>query len=242
MMKELWGARDGLCGGKGGTMHIADFSKGMLGANAVVGAGPPIGVGAALASKLQGARWVAASFVGDGGTNMGSVFEAMNLAVVLRLPKLFVIEDNGWGEMTATRDVVGNPVYAARAAAMGMPAVTVDGTDFFAVYSAAGQFIEAARDGAGPATLVASAPRFYGHHEGDPQLYRTREEVAQLRRTQDCLVRFSERVRADGTLGDEEMSAVDRDVLALLDAAVDAARAAPRPTAADVLTHVYASY
>ena len=125
------------------------------------------------------------SFFGDGATNIGSVYEAMNLAVVLKLPKIFVIEDNGWGEMTPIANATGNHDLAARAAAMGMPAVSVDGVDFFAVHAAAGEAIARARRGGGPSTLVASAPRFYGHHEGDPQLYRSREEVADLRRAQE---------------------------------------------------------
>ena len=124
MMLELWGSTDGLCRGKGGTMHIADFSRGMLGANAVVGAGAPIAVGAALAASMTGASWVAVSFFGDGATNIGSVYEAMNLAVVLKLPKIFVIEDNGWGEMTPIANATGNHDLAARAAARTKPSAS----------------------------------------------------------------------------------------------------------------------
>lgn len=242
MMKELWGSTEGLCRGKGGTMHIADFSRGMLGANAVVGAGAPIAVGAALASSIMGASWVAVSFVGDGGTNIGSVYEAMNLAVVLRLPKIFVIEDNGWGEMTPISNAAGNPDLAARARAMGMPAVAVDGIDFFAVHAAAGEAVARARRGDGPSTIVASAPRFYGHHEGDPQLYRTREEVAELRRQQDCLVRFIEHVTRNAMLTVTELATIDADIAALMDLAVERSKAAPRPVPEQVLDHVYARY
>jgi pyruvate dehydrogenase E1 component alpha subunit len=223
-------------------MHIADFSRGMLGATAVVGAGAPIAVGAALASAMTGGTWVAVSFVGDGGTNIGSVYEAMNLAVVLKLPKIFVIEDNGWGEMTPIADVAGNRDLAARAAAMGMPAVSVDGVDFFAVHAAAGEAITRARRGGGPSTVVASAPRFYGHHEGDPQLYRSREEVAELRRREDCLPRFIGRVTAEGTLRADEIAAVDADIARIMDDAVAKAKAGPRPVPADVHEHVYARY
>lgn len=242
MMKELWGSTEGLCGGKGGTMHIADFNRGMLGANAVVGAGAPIAVGAALAASITGASWVAVSFVGDGGTNIGSVFEAMNLAVVLRLPKIFIIEDNGWGEMTPIDNAAGNRDLAGRAAAMGMPAVSLDGVDFFAVHAAAGVAISRARRGEGPSTIVATAPRFYGHHEGDPQLYRSREDVAELRRQQDCLPRFIDRVTASGELSVTELAAVDAEIARLMDAAVEQSKAAPRPTADDVLQDVYVRY
>jgi pyruvate dehydrogenase E1 component alpha subunit len=242
MMKELWGSSEGLCGGKGGTMHIADFSRGMLGANAVVGAGAPIAVGAALAASITGASWVAVSFVGDGGTNIGSVYEAMNMAVVLRLPKIFVIEDNGWGEMTPIGNVAGNRDLSARAAAMGMPAASVDGTDFFAVHAAAGVAISRARRGEGPSTIVASAPRFYGHHEGDPQLYRSREEVAELRRRDDCLPRFIERVLTTGDVTAEDLGIIDADIARLMDSAVEQSKAAPRPTADEVLQDVYIRY
>jgi len=242
MMKELWGSTEGLCRGKGGTMHIADFSRGMLGANAVVGAGAPIAVGAALASSIMDASWVAVSFVGDGGTNIGSVYEAMNLAVVLRLPKIFVIEDNGWGEMTPIDNVAGNRDLAGRAAAMGMPAVSVDGVDFFAVHAAAGVAVSRARSGEGPSTIVASAPRFYGHHEGDPQLYRSREDVAELRRREDCLPRFIDRVSTSGELTSAELSVVDEEIALLMDSAVEQSKAAPRPTAENVLQDVYVRY
>jgi TPP-dependent pyruvate/acetoin dehydrogenase alpha subunit len=242
MMKELWGSTEGLCRGKGGTMHIADFSRGMLGANAVVGAGAPIAVGAALAASMTGASWVAVSFVGDGGTNIGSVYEAMNLAVVLRLPKIFVIENNGWGEMTPIGNVAGNPDLAARASAMGMPAVAVDGVDFFAVHGAAGDAIRRARTGGGPSTIVASAPRFYGHHEGDPQLYRSRDEIADLRRTQDCLVRFKARVVAKDGIAESDLAAIDAEIARLMDSAVAEAKLAPRPAPRDVLEDVYANY
>jgi pyruvate dehydrogenase E1 component alpha subunit len=208
----------------------------------VVGAGAPIAVGAALASAMTGGTWVAVSFVGDGGTNIGSVYEAMNLAVVLKLPKIFVIEDNGWGEMTPIADVAGNRDLAGRAAAMGMPAVAVDGVDFFAVHAAAGEAIARARRGGGPSTVVASAPRFYGHHEGDPQLYRSREEVAELRRREDCLPRFIGRVTAEGTVSADEIAAVDADIARIMDDAVAKAKAGPRPVPADVHEHVYARY
>ena len=242
MMMELWGSSEGLCRGKGGTMHIADFSRGMLGANAVVGAGAPIAVGAALAASLTGGSWVAVSFVGDGGTNIGTVYEAMNLAVVMKLPKIFVVENNGWGEMTPIANAAGNIDLAARAAAMGMPAVSVDGVDFFAVHAAAGEAIARARRGEGPSTIVASAPRFYGHHEGDPQLYRNRDEVAELRRHFDCLPRFITRVTQRGELATEDLAGIDADIARIMDSAVERAKAAPRPLPEQVLEDVYASY
>lgn len=130
MMLELFARKDGLCGGKGGSMHIADLDCGMLGANGIVGGGPPLVVGAALTAKTLGTGTVAVSFTGDGGSNQGTTFEAMNMAVVLQLPAIFVFENNGYGEYTGAAYAVGSRDIAGRAAGFGMPAVKVSGDDF----------------------------------------------------------------------------------------------------------------
>ena len=134
MMLELLGRRGGICKGKGGSMHIADINQGMLGANAIVGGAPPLAIGAALSAKTLGTKNVSLSFTGDGGSNQGTVFESMNLAVVLQLPTIFMFENNGYGEHTAAKYAVGSGDIAGRAAGFGMPAKRVDGLDFFAVY------------------------------------------------------------------------------------------------------------
>lgn len=242
MMKEIYGSSDGLCKGKGGSMHIADFDKGMLGANAIVGGGPPIATGAAIATKLDGNGKVTASFNGDGGSNQGTVFEAMNLAVVLKLPTLFVYEDNGYGEHTGTSYAVGSNDIAGRCEGFGMTAVKCDGADFFAVYEAAGALIDQLREGDGPAALECSITRFYGHFEGDPQRYRAEDEVANFRETKDCLKNFRARVEADGLLDIAKLDAIDSEVMALIDRAVAEAKTAPRPATNDVLTDVYINY
>jgi TPP-dependent pyruvate/acetoin dehydrogenase alpha subunit len=242
MMKEIYGAADGLCKGKGGSMHIADLDKGMLGANAIVGGGPPLAVGAAIATKLRGEKKITASFGGDGSSNQGTVFEAMNLAVVLQLPTVFIFEDNGYAEHTGTSYAVGASDIATRAAGFGMPAAKVDGTDFFAVYAAMAEAAGHARSGGGPSTLECTTSRYYGHYEGDPQKYRAADEVTGLRAERDCLDRFRAKVFADGLLSESDLDAVDSAVLEQIDIAVAAAQAAPRPSAADVLTDVYISY
>ena len=242
MMKEIYGAADGLCKGKGGSMHIADLDKGMLGANAIVGGGPPLAVGAAIATKLRGEGRITAAFGGDGSSNQGTVFEAMNLAVVLQLPTIFVFEDNGYAEHTGTSYAVGATDIATRAHGFGMPARKVDGTDFFAVFEAMSEATRRARTGGGPGTLECTTSRYYGHYEGDPQKYRAADEVANLRANRDCLARFREKVLAEGWLEQSELDAMDTDVLAQIDEAVAAAQSAPRPTADDVLTDVYISY
>ena len=242
MMLEIYGRRDGLCKGKGGSMHIADMDKGMLGANAIVGGGPPIAVGAAIACKTRRDGHVAVAFGGDGSCNQGTVFEAMNMAVVLQAPAIFVFEDNGYSEHTGASYAVGSKDIAARARGFGMPAETCDGADFFAVYEAMGRAVERARSGGGPSTIEAKITRFFGHFEGDPMLYRARDEVARQRETMDCLKNFRARVVAEGWLTDAELDAVDAEVMTLIERSVAAARSAPPPADAELLTDVYVSY
>jgi pyruvate dehydrogenase E1 component alpha subunit len=242
MMLEIYGRRDGLCKGKGGSMHIADMSKGMLGANAIVGGGPPIAVGAAIACKARRDGKVAVAFGGDGSCNQGTVFEAMNLAVVLKAPAIFVFEDNGYSEHTGADYAVGSRDIAGRARGFGMPAETCDGSDFFAVHAAMARALELARNGGGPSTIEAKTTRFFGHFEGDPMLYRAKDEVARHRETMDCLRIFRARVTAEGLLDGAALDAVDAEVMALIDRSVAAARSAAPPTAADLLTDVYVSY
>lgn len=242
MMLELFGKKDGLCGGKGGSMHIADLSKGMLGANAIVGGSPPLVIGAALTAKTLQTGTVGVAFTGDGGSNQGTVFESMNMAVVLGLPAVFVIENNGYGECTGSSYACGAADLAARAASFGMPAVAVDGQDFFAVYDAAGEAIERARKGGGPSTIVTECARFYGHFVGDPQSYRHADEVANHRRDDDPLKRFRTRVTEAALLTDGDLDAVDAAVRQEVEAAVAAAASAAPPAPADLLTDVYVQY
>ena len=240
MMAEIFGKDSGLCRGKGGSMHIADLSKGMLGANAIVGGAPPLAIGAALTAKTLGNGGVAVSFTGDGGSNQGLVFEAMNMAVVLQLPVIFMFENNGFGEATGHDYAVGGRNITQRAAGFGMPAVKVDGTDFFAVYEAVAVAVERARNGGGPTAIEAVAHRWYGHFEGDPMLYRADGEVERLRQEGDPLKIFSEHVA--GQISPEELLAIDAEVEALVDDAVAKARAADFPAVESLLTDVYVSY
>jgi TPP-dependent pyruvate/acetoin dehydrogenase alpha subunit len=242
MMLEIYGRRDGLCKGKGGSMHIADVTRGMLGANAIVGGGPPLAVGAAIACRNRGQGNVSVAFGGDGSCNQGTVFEAMNMAVVLKVPTLFVFENNGYSEHTGADYAVGSRDIAGRSRGFGMPAETCDGADFFAVFETAGRLLEGARRGAGPATIEARITRFYGHFEGDPQLYRAKDEVKRQRETMDCLKNFRERVTAEGWLAGAALDAIDEQVLRTIDTAVSTARAAPPPAESEVATDVYISY
>jgi TPP-dependent pyruvate/acetoin dehydrogenase alpha subunit len=242
MMKEIYGRRDGLCHGKGGSMHIADMTKGMLGANAIVGGGPPLAVGAAIACKVRGNRCVSVAFGGDGSANQGTVFEAMNMAVVLRVPAIFILENNGYSEHTGAAYAVGSRDLAGRARAFGMPAECVDGADFHAMYDAMGRAVARAKNGEGPSTIEATITRYYGHFEGDPQNYRAKDEVARLRVSMDCLKRFRARTEADRTVAQSDLDAIDVEVLTLIDGAVTEAKAAAPPVEADLYSDVYIQY
>ncbi len=240
MMHEIFGRRDGLCGGKGGSMHIADLSKGMLGANGIVGAGAPLVCGAALTAKTLKTGGVAVCFYGDGASNQGAVLESYNLAKIWNLPMIFVAEDNGYAESTASSWSVGGS-QTGRAAGFGIPSMEVDGADFFAVYDAAGEAIERARAGGGPTLLHVRLNRFYGHYEGDAGTYRLPEELERARQ-RDPIQLFRERVVETGLMSVEELDASDREVVAEIKDSLAAAKAAPMPTEADLLTDVYVTY
>ncbi|MBH9418250.1 thiamine pyrophosphate-dependent dehydrogenase E1 component subunit alpha [Pseudomonas aeruginosa] len=242
MMAEIYGKKTGVCQGKGGSMHIADLEKGMLGANGIGGAGAPRAAGAALAAKLKGSDAVAVAFFGDGGSNEGAVFEAMNLAAVWNLPCLFVAENNGYAEATAANWSVACDHIADRAAGFGMPGVTVDGFDFFAVHEAAGAAIERARAGEGPSLIEVKLTRYYGHFEGDAQTYRDPDEVKHYRETRDCLKQFRERTCHAGLLSASDLAAIDAEVEARIEDAVQRAKNDPKPEPDDLLRDVYVSY
>jgi pyruvate dehydrogenase E1 component alpha subunit len=246
MMKEIYGRRGGSCEGKGGSMHIADLGKGMMGANGILGAGAPLACGAALAAKFRAkgkaAGEVAISFVGDGASNQGTFLESLNLAAVWNLPVIFVVENNGYAESTSRDYGVAVDSYVDRAAGFGLPGVTVDGTDFFAVHEAAGEIISRARKGGGPALLECKMVRFHGHFEGDAQTYRAPGELDDIRVNQDCLKKFSAAVTSAGVVSAAELQAIDHAVLGLIETAVVQAKAAPLPGAADLLTDVYVQY
>ncbi|GAB3311140.1 thiamine pyrophosphate-dependent dehydrogenase E1 component subunit alpha [Haliea atlantica] len=242
MVAELMGKSTGLCKGKGGSMHVADLSKGMLGANGIVGGSAPLCVGAGLSARTRGTGGVAVSFIGDGGSNEGVVFESMNLAVVLKLPVLFMYENNGYGEATGFSYAVGSGDIAGRAAGFGMPAEKVDGLDFFAVYEAVQRAVQRARDGEGPSAIEAMTTRFGGHFVGDPQLYREKGEVERQRREMDCIPVFVDRITKSKSVTRKALEAIDAEVDLLIDEAVEEALAAPYPAPEELHTDVYKTY
>ncbi|MFQ5880337.1 MAG: thiamine pyrophosphate-dependent dehydrogenase E1 component subunit alpha [Dehalococcoidia bacterium] len=241
MMAELYGRASGSCKGKGGSMHIADLDKGMLGANGIVGAGAPLACGAGLTSKVNGSGQVAVCFFGDGAAEQGTIHESMNLAAIWKLPVVFVCENNGYAESTpvgyhcAARDI------ADRAIAYDMPAAAVDGADLFAVYEATGEAVERARRGEGPSLIECRGFRFYGHFEGDAVTYRTPEEEAAYRQ-RDPTVRFRLWLVEHNAASDDQLAAIDGSVQQLIDEAMAFAEASPWPQPQETLQDVYVSY
>ena len=239
MMAELMGKATGYNGGRGGSMHIADLSLGIYGANGIVGAGAPIACGAALAAKLARSDRVAVAFFGDGGMNQGVVHEAMNLAAIWTLPVVFVCENNGYAISAPISQMAKVERLAERAAGYGMPGVTVDGMDVLAVHTAASQAVERARTGAGPTLLECRTYRFVGHFTAEKARgikYRSDEEIARWRE-RDPLVTYPARLRQQGIA---DPGRVEAEVEALLDEAVAFARHSPFPEAEEALDGMYA--
>jgi TPP-dependent pyruvate/acetoin dehydrogenase alpha subunit len=238
MMAELFARADGLCRGKGGSMHVADPSRGVLGANAIVGASLPIAVGAGLSSKLRRQGRVAVAFFGEGAVNQGAFHEAVNLAAIWDLPVLFLCENNVYAEFTDSRRMTRVPSVAARAAGYGVAAATVDGNDVEAVHAAAAEAVARCRAGEGPYLLEAETYRWHGHYEGDAQPYKPDEESARWRAL-DPLVRQSQRLLERGEASEQELEAIAADARERVAAAVSRARALPAPDLEEAFAHVF---
>ncbi len=236
MMAELFGRATGTNGGKGGSMHIADFSVGMLGANGVVAAGLPIAVGAAQALKLRGQPAVVACFFGDGAINRGPVLESFNWAMVYRLPVLFVCEDNRWSATTRTAAMTAGEGAAARARSVGMVAEQVDGNDVLAVHARAGELLRAVRAGEGPRLLHALTYRFKGHVSVDPAAYRDPAEVERAMQSDPLRLARARHLAEGGSAA--ELDTIDAQAKAEIDAAVAQATAAPWPEASAAFTDI----
>ena len=228
MMCELFGKASGYNGGKGGSMHIADFSVGMLGANGVVAAGLPIAVGAAHAQKIQGRAAITACFFGDGAINRGPFLEALNWAQVYRLPVLFVCEDNRWSATTSSDVTTAGQGAAARARSIGIASVQVDGNDVLAVDAAAAGLVQAVRSGGGPRLLHALTYRVKGHVSVDPAKYRDPKEVDEALRD-DPIARARQQYLALGGTVAATLDALDREAADEIQAAMAAANDAPWP-------------
>lgn len=241
MMAELLGKATGSCKGKGGSMHIADVSKGMLGANGIVGAGGPLACGSGLMAKVKGTDQVTICFFGDGASEQGTMHEAMNLAAIWKLPVVFVCENNGFAQSTPQRYHCSAQDIADRAVAYNIPGFSVNGTDFFAVYEAAGEAIARARRGEGPSLLEAKGFRYYGHFQGDNLSYYTEEDKAS-QRARDPIDNFRKRVIDRGLLTEAELNKIDETAKLKIEAAVKFAEESPYPALEECLTDVYVAY
>lgn len=237
---ELMGRRDGCCGGVGGSMHFTDFSRGLIGAFAIIGASYPVAIGAALSSRFRGTDQVAIAFCGDGATNIGTFHESLNMAALWSAPVVFVIENNLYGEYSALEETTAVRDLAVRAQAHGMRAEIVDGQDVDAVYHATAQALETARAGNGPSLLEMKTYRFRGHSRTDPAKYRPEGEL-ELWRQRDPIDLLAAKLSAEGSLSEGDYSGLLKEIQTRVDEAAARASRSPVPTFEEIEAYVYAS-
>jgi TPP-dependent pyruvate/acetoin dehydrogenase alpha subunit len=241
MFAELLGKAAGYCKGKGGSMHIADFSLGILGANGVVAGGFPIVVGAGLSIKLRKTDQVAIVFFGDGAANRGTFHEAANMAAIWKLPVIFVCENNLYASTTPASYSLAGGTVAGRSCAYGIPGHTVDGNEILEVRKAVGEAVESARSGQGPSIVENKTYRYRGHFEGDPQLYRSPDEIEGFRKKEDPILAFAGRLKKEKVLTDKAEEEMRNEVARIIDEAVRYAQAAPLPRPEEALEDLFAN-
>ena len=239
-LAELMGKATGYCKGRSGSMHIADFSKGNLGANAIVGGGIPIATGGGLAIKMQNRKNVSVAFFGDGASNQGTFHESINLAAVWKLPVIYVCENNQFGMTVPTWQSTSVENIADRAAGYGIPGEVVDGNDVCAVYEAFARAKERALKGEGPTLLECKTYRWRGHWTGDPEPYRTREEVEEWKEKRDPIKLQTAKLKEQYQVSDERLAAINAGVERELDEAWAYAEAAPYSEPEIAMQHIYA--
>jgi pyruvate dehydrogenase E1 component alpha subunit len=241
MMAELYGRQTGYCKGKGGSMHIADFGIGMLGANGIVAGGISIGNGAGLAAQMEGKGGVAVSFFGDGASNAGPFHECLNIAAAWKLPMLYICENNMYAAQTAAAKTHAMPDVAGRAAGYGIPGVVVDGNDVIAVFQAASQAVERARSGAGPTVIECKTYRWRAHTErrGQPDPRDPAEREAW--RKKDPIALLERQLRAQDELDDTGLQAIEGDIMGAIERAVAFAEASPFPLPEQATDDVFAA-
>ena len=240
MMAELYGRQTGYCKGKGGSMHIADFSIGMLGANGIVAGGIPIVTGAGLAAQLEGKGRVAVSFFGDGASNAGPFHESINIAATWKLPMLYVCENNLYSAGTTAAETLALNDVAARAAGYGIPGVVVDGNDVMAVYEAAEAAVNRARAGQGPTLIECKTYRWRGHTERPGQEDPRPQDEIETWRQRDPINRFAANLMDQGVLTEEAWQKMDAEILAAIEDAVKFAEESPFPDPGAAVEDVFA--
>lgn len=236
-MAEMLGKATGCSKGKGGSMHFTDPSVGLLGANAIVGAGVPHAAGAALASQLQKKDSIALAFFGEGAVNQGVFLETLNLAAVWKLPLILICENNHYSEMTPSHETTSVVETCKRAAAFGLDAIQIDGNDIELVYNTVEQAVAKARAGGGPIYIEALTYRLWGHMMGDPEIYRTKEEVAKARENEP-IIRLGRRLMELGC-SESDLAGFDHEAEAVVADALQFAEASPIPQPADAFTDVF---
>ena len=239
MTAELYGKATGYCKGKGGSMHIADFSIGILGANGVVAGGLPLMAGAGLSIKMRKTDQVGVVFFGDGASNRGPVHEVMNMASIWKLPLIFVVENNQWASTTPQSYSCALGDLCRRAAGYNMPGYAVDGNDVLAVRETTLKAVAAARQGEGPSMIENKTYRIRGHFEGDPQKYRDQAEVLTWQDKNDPIKRFQDKLVKDKILTKKDATVVWDEVKGDLDAALEFARSSPYPKPEDALQDLF---
>ena len=235
---EIFGKDTGLCHGKGGHMHLFDVEH-KFSCGGVIAAGMPPAAGAALAAKKMGKDWVAVSFFGDGAANQGAFHETLNIAALWKLPVIFVCEDNKWAISVPKEKSTAIQDNSQRAAAYGMPGVRIADNDVIAVYEAAGEAIARARRGEGPSLLEIETYRYFGHFQGDPELYRPKDEVEELKK-KDPIKRLGDQILQRGLATQEELDQIRSEVEAEVAEAIEFARQSPYPQPEDALKHLFA--
>lgn len=236
---EIIGRDSGLCRGRGGSMHLVDAARGVLGATGVVGGNLPLAAGAAWAAQVRGDKTISVVFFGDGATGAGVFHETVNLAVLWKLPVLFVCENNGYAEFTSREEHSNVNHVSGFAAPYGMPAKTIDGNDLRVVYSAAADAIAGVRNGAGPYLLECMTYRLAGHYVGDAQHYRSKEELAAMQ--EKCPIERLKRYLTEQGVAQSELLRIEEAAKREIQQAVDGARAAARPDPATVMDYVYSA-
>ncbi|MCP4623364.1 MAG: thiamine pyrophosphate-dependent dehydrogenase E1 component subunit alpha [bacterium] len=237
-MAELFGRRNGPCRGRSGSMHLADKDLGILGANGIVGGGLPIANGAALASKHQKQGRVTVCFFGEGATSEGTFHEALNIAAVMRLPIIFVCENNGWAEFTPQKVHLPVTDVAQRAAAYNIPGIVLT-NDGLEIYGAAGRAVQKARRGQGPTLLEIKSARWHGHYVGDVQKYRPSKDIEQALKS-DCIARFEDRLLKDKIVDHDETQKIRQRLEREIESAFEFARQSPFPESSELMADLYA--
>jgi len=239
MLAEILGKGSGYCQGFGGSMHIAAFDTGSLGAFGLVGASIPIAMGAGIAFQMRNEKRVAVSFTSDGGSNTGNFHESLNMASIWNLPVLFVLENNKWAVSTRADRSANITDYSIRANSYGIPGVRVDGFDPVAVYDAAKAAIKRAKDGDGPTLLVTECYRIEGHYAGEPEVYRTKEEVAEVRASSDPIPKFRSRILSEKVASEPELAKLEDEIKVEIEVAVTFALESAEPEPSLAYKYVY---